>query len=61
MESLKNEIAYLKAKIQNEDKMNLEFEKKLKIMNLNFEIEIRKLEEKHNEARNIFYCRKSNI
>lgn len=30
--------------------MNLEFEKKVKILTLNFEIEIRKLEEKYNEV-----------
>lgn len=30
--------------------MNLDFEKKVKILTLNFEIEIRKLEEKYNEV-----------
>jgi len=30
--------------------MNIEFEKKVKILTLNFEIEIRKLEEKYNEV-----------
>lgn len=51
VESLKNEISYLRAKVMNEDKMSLEFEKKVKILNLNFEIEIRKLEEKYNEVK----------
>ena len=50
IDSFKNEVAFLKSKLANEDKLNNEFEKKVKILNQNFELEIRKLEEKYNEV-----------